>query len=352
MPRIRLKHHLCSFEGCEYSSYHTGHLATHKRTHTGEKPFICDIAGCEFSTGYKQSLATHKRTHTGEKPFVCDFVECEFSTSNTGSLLKHKRIHTKEKPFVCDFRGCEYSTSQKQSLTTHKRSHTGEKPFVCDFKGCEFSTGYSGTLATHKRTHTDEKPFVCDFQGCEYTSAQSGSLTIHKFYYHTQEGQQKRKREEERIANLLVTNKIDFKREHHIDFSCIASTFSRVDFTLIMGGKTVFLEIDEDQHKSYGVACDISRMAKIYEVLTLEGNTLPVIFIRYNPHAFTNNELPKRVPKRDREARLVSVLHSISDMGHEGLSIIYMYYDVGKERLEIWNDPEYTLQDCCLPPIH
>ena len=136
----------CDFEGCEYSTVYSCNLITHKRTHTGDKPYECDFEGCEYSTAYSHHLTTHIRTHTGEKPYECEFEGCEYSTAYSGHLTKHKRTHTGEKPYECD--QCEYSTVYSANLTRHKRIHTGEKPFECD--QCDYKCSDGSTFTKHK----------------------------------------------------------------------------------------------------------------------------------------------------------------------------------------------------------
>ena len=311
-----VKRHKCAFEGCNKVFPYPSFLTRHIRTHTGEKPYKCTECGQTFAR--KHHLDSHMRRHTGEKPFEC--TECDKAFAQSGKII------------------------------THMRTHTGEKPYKCT--ECDKAFAQSGARTTHMRTHTGEKPFKCT--ECDKAFAHKCTLKSHIFIHHTREGQARKKIEEQRIFRALTKAGIDFKREHRIDFSCFKSdsttAWAQIDFLIILAGVIIMLEVDEEQHRFYkgGISCDMKRMGHIMAGVRLGGNSMPVLFIRYNPHSFKiNYEKQKGLPKKEREQILIQFIKDYKSPG-EGLDIAYMYYDYETDgddvNLVVTNSNEYHPQ--------
>ena len=82
------------------------------------------------------------------------------------------------------------------------------------------------------------------------------------------------------------------------------------------------------------------------QALAIEGNTLPIVFLRYNPQGFKVDGTTRRTFRRDREARLLRWLTEYESDATKPLRIVYMYYDTliteSGNVAEVTLNPEYN----------
>lgn len=157
------------------------------------------------------------------------------------------------------------------------------------------------------------------------------------------------KKEERRILKILNRRSKDFKEQHMVNFRCLGpdrdGDRAFVDFLVEVRNADmkivgyIFLEIDEDQHESYSVKCELRRMTDIHRSIVLEGNTIPIAFVRYNPNTYRIGGAIQLTPKRDREAHLEKVLSQWTFT--KPFEIVYLYYDQTDGELDMWKDPAY-----------
>nr|XP_054749941.1 zinc finger protein 768-like isoform X1 [Lytechinus pictus] len=166
--------YICDVCGKGFSRSNT--LVTHKRIHTGDKPFACELCGRAFRQ--PGNLTRHRLTHTTVKPYVC--TQCGKAFNRASNLHTHMRTHTNYKPFVCQY--CGKGFHQKIDMKIHSYTHTGEKPHKC--KKCGRGFKQLTHLTYHMRTHSEVKMYTCAYCGKGFN--QKGNLQAH-IYRHTGE---------------------------------------------------------------------------------------------------------------------------------------------------------------------
>jgi hypothetical protein len=161
----------------------------------------------------------------------------------------------------------------------------------------------------------------------------------------------RKKRKEESLSKFLIKSQVNFTREHHVDYRCIDNSaqnkFHRIDFLIVMNGILFFIEVDEFQHESYNSSCETSRMTRIYESLILEGNTLPIVFIRFNPDPYSVDDTAQSTSIRVRHRLLLEFINNFTTINP--LSINYMFYNECDGIPVIIEDPDYPEKlKCCI----
>jgi len=231
---------------------------------------------------------------------------------------------------------CDYTTKSKQCLSQHAM------------------LSHDVGLVWHA---CDAAPGECDFQAKTVYRLQDHIRRMHARVY-----AQRKKQQEERVRRVLLDAGWQewrlaeamppvgyFRREKRIDFKCAdlntGGKFASIDFVLGVPNGFVFLEVDEQQHK-YGydglVSCDMKRMSHVMESLAVETDcNLPCIYwLRYNPHAWHVDGALRKMPKVEREARLVAWLEAFE--GAAPLRVGYAFYDCDGGALDVLDNPEYN----------
>jgi len=195
--------------------------------------------------------------------------------------------------------------------------------------------------------------------GCDHATVQFVHLMDHIRVHHNATYVTRKKEQEERVRKALLDAGWKewfhpellppvgfFKREHKIDFDCADASpdrhYCKIDFILGYDGPSyVFLEVDEHQHRfgyrqadGAAISCDAKRMSSVHTSVAVEFGKLgrdapPIYWLRYNPFEWHVDGVTMRLPKSDRETRLVAFLDEYEAVAP--LRIGYAFYDYNDE---------------------
>ncbi|RXG57908.1 Zinc finger protein [Armadillidium vulgare] len=105
-----------------------------------KKQFHCKI--CDYSTNNKIHIADHKFSHTGERPYMC--LKCNFSFRYRSNLSRHRKIC-----FGIKNSGGKLRTKRKSKITNRISSDEDETEFL----------GFSTNLSHNNNCHTKLEKF-------------------------------------------------------------------------------------------------------------------------------------------------------------------------------------------------
>jgi hypothetical protein len=283
----------------------------------------------------------------GKASYSCS--SCPFIASSKRVLDEHmgyKHTIYEERRFACP--DCSKKFVTKWGLTEHTRHmHTFEKPFAC--KLCDAKFTVSPKLTRHIRyIHTKEKPVSCSECDMKFTTPHDRKL--HFTRMHTAQGQQRQKKKEEKLAKFLQEKGFQYQREYKIDFTCFQGTYARVDFILQLQncfGEAfiVLLENDEEAHSSRPVSCEVKRMMDVVSSFTMDGNTLPILWVRFNCDTFRIDGTVQKKKQAERFEGLETFLHRLEEQHHPSFAIHYLFYDCltidHQPQLELFSNEDY-----------
>ena len=279
--------------------------------------------------------------------------------------------------FACD--ECDKTFTTKGNLYTHIRTKHSANPPLFTCPECDTTFAYKCHIKTHRAFAHDVGVVwhVCDADpDCEFKAKTGGGLARHIQSQHARVFAQRKQEQEEHVRRALLDGGWQeytlaetmppvgfFRREKRIDFKCAkraqpgalanANKYARIDFVLGVPDGYVFLEVDEHQHRfgydNESLSCDLKRMASVMESLAIETNfDVPnVYWLRYNPHAHRANGELVKVPKAEREARLLAWLNAFAFAAPFGIG--YAFYDYDDDNgLEVLTHAEYDPQYAAL----
>ena len=315
----------CKHPGCKYVTSHTGHLNKH---------FDC--------------------MHAEVKPaFPCEHPDCEYVAKRTGDLNRHfDCMHAEVKrAFPCEHPDCKFVAKRKDHLKEH---------FDCTHLGLKRPKG--------PKRPQGPKNFLCDDPGCKALGVAYNSackLEAHRVAFHTTQGRQRRKLQEEAMKKALVVAGYvesfergrtpapgEFVREVYFDHRCALGRqfaqgekkFAYVDFVVrCKSGRLVFLEVDESQHESYGQLCESTRMWNICESIVLAGENINVFWLRFHPDRhFEWNGKDTHFKPSERREQVVKFLDALQQSPTDPpMQVGYAYYDHNQFRALATLDDEF-----------
>jgi hypothetical protein len=194
--------------------------------------------------------------------------------------------------------------------------------------------------------HNNDRPHICTAEGCEARFIQAIHLKAHIERNHSERGQQRRKKREEKLNKFLTSSGYAPDREPVVHFCNTATRkFARIDFALYKTDRVVLVECDEDEHKRESVLCEVTRMLDVAAQHAMK-NGLPLHFIRFNPDGYAVDGRRQKPKMAERHKELVL---AIEEPVTAPLTITYICYSTTAGVADVTTSDEFPpdLREAC-----
>ena len=211
-----------------------------------------------------------------------------------------------EHPDGCEKQPCFGHPGERPTRCFDHRSEAMENVMSkrCDYPGCNTQAhyGHKNGPCTRCAKHrdTDMEDFnapVCRSENCITKVGQQSKydgycLTCFVYLFPEKEVSRNYKTKENEVATYVKSLNID--KEYLTTFDRIVQdgcSLRRPDIMIECVTHVVIVEVDEDQHRYNDCACENKRMMQIFQDL---GSNRPVVFLRFNPDAYTDSRGKKQ----------------------------------------------------------
>jgi hypothetical protein len=243
-------------------------------------------------------------------------------TCGGGSICEHNRIKSECKP-CCSVSICEHNRVKRQCkyCKGSQICEHNKRKSICKYCGgssiCEHNKEKSkcktcggASICEHNKEkskcktcggnsiceHNKRKPYCKKCGGSALCKTSNCETHGHKKYngyclpcciqVHPEiEVSRNYKTKEKDIVDRIKQSfpKFDWVWDKKVEDGC---SMKRPDLLLDMGSHIIIVEVDENKHDSYDCSCENKRLMQISQDLQHR----PIVFIRFNPDAYTNKD--------------------------------------------------------------
>jgi len=141
----------------------------------------------------------------------------------------------------------------------------------------------------------------------------------------------RRHAKENRVKDLLTVAGFTFIHDRMLEGKSCGS--ERPDFQFDCGSHFVYVEVDENQHRSYMCECEQTRMINLVHV-----RGMPVRWIRYNPDVYEPLKGQRKIKLEQREKKLIEYTKwAMANPPTTISTVLYLFYDDFDTKSENWH---------------